>query len=279
MPDLLRVNMASRECRCEKMPERLARLGGRGLATILVAGEVDPASDPLKAANKLVFAPGLLAGTQCANADRVSVVFKSPITGGLKESNAGGLPGGHLAKLGLAALVIEEAAPDGIWLQLELDARGARLVPSTVAGCNNFAAVKALSRHYGEECSHISIGRAGEFRLPTACIAFTDSMRQPSHHAGRWGSGAVMGAKGLKAVIINPEGAVSPVARDEGMFLAAARRFAALLTAQAGRAGNGGALRSCTGCVIQCRKTDAPDGKKGGSPGAWAGLKKFPDYV
>jgi aldehyde:ferredoxin oxidoreductase len=223
---ILRVNMSTGKCRFEPFPEAYAGLGGRGLTSGIVAAEVKPACSPLGPHNKLVFAPGLLGGTNCANADRISVGCKSPLTGGIKEANAGGLPGGHIAALGITAIVIEGLPEEGRWHMLEIGKGHARLVPSTVHGLNNYAAVSKLAGDYGRACSFISIGRAGEFRLAASSIAFSDPEIHPTRHAGRGGAGAVMGAKGLKAVIINPEGEPLLPVKNRDAFEKAVRRFA-----------------------------------------------------
>jgi aldehyde:ferredoxin oxidoreductase len=56
----------------------------------MINNEVPPTCDPLGPENKLIFAPGLLSGTALVNTSRISVGAKSPLTGGIKESNAGG---------------------------------------------------------------------------------------------------------------------------------------------------------------------------------------------
>ena len=225
----LRVNMATRECRFESIPERYAGMGGRGLTSAVVAAEVEPTCSALGPHNKLVFAPGLLGGTNCANSNRISVGCKSPMTGGIKEANSGGQPGGHLAKMGITAIVVEDIAEDGAWYQLELTKDSARLIPSTVTGLNNYDTVAGLVAQYGKECSYVTIGRAGEFRLTAASIAFTDRELRPARHAGRGGVGAVMGSKGLKAIIINPEGGANHPLKDAESFKSAAKRFAKAL--------------------------------------------------
>ena len=170
----LRVNMATKSCVFEEIPAEYAGLGGRGLTSTIVAREVDPTCTPLGPHNKLVFAPGLLGATNSPNGNRISVGGKSPLTEGIKESNSGGQPGGHLAKLGIMAIIVEEMATEGEWWQLEVSKDSARLVPSPVAGLNNFAAVEKLIETYGDKCSYVTIGRAGEFKLTAASIAFTD---------------------------------------------------------------------------------------------------------
>ena len=222
--------MAAKTCVFEDIPEEYAGLGGRALTSTIVAREVNPICTPLGPHNKLVFAPGLLGATNSPNGNRISVGCKSPLTEGIKESNSGGQPGGHLAKLGIMAIIVEDMATEGEWWQLELSKDSAKLVPSTVAGLNNFDAVATLVETYGDKCSYVTIGRAGEFKLTAASIAFTDRELRPMRHAGRGGVGAVMGSKGLKAIIINPEGGKNHPLADEKAFREASKRFAKALT-------------------------------------------------
>ncbi|SFN08451.1 aldehyde ferredoxin oxidoreductase N-terminal domain-containing protein, partial [Thermodesulforhabdus norvegica] len=81
--------------------------GGRGLTSAIVSREVPPDCHPLSGENKLVIAPGLLSGTTGAMTGRISVGCKSPLTGTIKEANAGGQPAQVLARLGYAAIVLE----------------------------------------------------------------------------------------------------------------------------------------------------------------------------
>ena len=227
----LRVDMATKKCTFEDMPAKYAGLGGRGLTSTLVDDEVPAECTPLGPHNKLVFSPGLLGGTICANSGRISVGCKSPMTGGIKESNSGGQAGGYLSKMGIAAIVVENMAPRGEWFQLYVSKDKAELLPAgDITGLNNFPTVEKLVSKYGDKCGYISIGRAGEFKLTGASIAFTDRELRPSRHAGRGGVGAVMGSKGLKAIIVDPAGgANAPIVNAEA-FKEAAKRFAKALT-------------------------------------------------
>lgn len=226
----LRVNMATQECKFEPVPSEYEGLGGRGLTSAIVAHEVDAGCTPLGPRNKLVFAPGLLGATNSPNSNRLSVGCKSPLTGGIKESNAGGQPGGHLAKMGILAIIVENMAEEGEWWDLELGIDSAQLVPSSVDGLNNYDAIAKLKGKYPESCSYITIGRAGEFKLTAASIACTDRELRPSRHAGRGGVGAVMGSKGLKAIIIDPTGGKNAPLVDADAFRAASKRFAQALS-------------------------------------------------
>ena len=87
--------------------------------------------------------------------------------------------------------------------------------------------VAKLVEKYGKDCSYITIGRAGEFKLTAASIACTDRELRPMRHAGRGGVGAVMGSKGIKAIVLDPAG--TPVIRkpkNAEAFKAASRAFA-----------------------------------------------------
>ena len=109
---IFRVNMSDLSTKVEAVPEGWMGLGGRGLTSTIVAAEVKPTCHPLGKNNKLVFAPGLLSGTQAANSGRLSVGAKSPLTGTIKESNSGGTSAQMLAKLGVKALIIEGKPAD-----------------------------------------------------------------------------------------------------------------------------------------------------------------------
>ena len=89
-------------------PKAWERLGGRGLSARILLDEIDPACDPLGPNNKLVFAPGLLVGHMVSSTDRISIGGKSPLTGGIKEANAGGRTGLQMTHLGMKALILED---------------------------------------------------------------------------------------------------------------------------------------------------------------------------
>jgi aldehyde:ferredoxin oxidoreductase len=93
----------------------------------------------------------------------------------------------------------------------------------------NYATVEKLKAEYGSDKGYVSIGQAGEWKMPAASVAFTDRELNPTRHAGRGGLGAVMGSKGLKAIIVDPkDGEAAPLA-DKEAFKAAAKRFAKAL--------------------------------------------------
>jgi aldehyde:ferredoxin oxidoreductase len=94
-----RVNVNTQTLKREPVPETWERLGGRGLLARIMLDEVEPTCEPLGSKNKLIFAPGLLVGHMLSSTDRISIGGKSPLTGGIKESNAGGRTGMHIASM------------------------------------------------------------------------------------------------------------------------------------------------------------------------------------
>src|SRR5512136_2361141 len=108
----IRVNMTDSTYKVEEAPAAYKNLGGRGVTSTLVAEEVPPLCHPLGPNNKLVFAPGIVTGTSAATSARVSVGGKSPLTGGIKEANAGSPFPAQMARMGIKAIVIEGQPPE-----------------------------------------------------------------------------------------------------------------------------------------------------------------------
>ena len=202
---LIRVDMTTQTARVEPYPDAWKLLGGRALSARVLLEECDPACDPLGPANVLVMAPGVVSGTSAPTSGRISIGAKSPLTGGIKEANAGGEPGQDLMKLGYRCVVVtgRPADPDRRY-GIEVDANGVRVVAADEhRGLWNYANCEKLYETYPKTASFISIGPAGEMLLSGASVACTDEKGRPARHAARGGLGAVMGAKGLKYVAVD----------------------------------------------------------------------------
>ena len=203
----IRVDMTNQTAEVVEFPEGWRLLGGRALSAKILLAECDPTCDPLGPENLLVMAPGVLSGTAAPTSGRISIGGKSPLTGGIKEANAGGQPGQHLMKLGYRAIVVTGAAPDPERrYALEISADGIQVVPADdYKGMWNYALCEVLHDRYPKTASFISCGPAGELGLRGASVACTDQdNRYPARHAARGGLGAVMGKKGLKFVMVDP---------------------------------------------------------------------------
>ncbi len=201
-------------------------MGGRALTSKLLLEQVTPTCDALGPHNKLIFAPGLLAGVNVTTAGRLSVGAKSPLTGGVKEANAGGTAGDTLAKMDIKAIVVEGQAKKGEWYLLRITGDSAELLSANdVRGLGTYATADKLQERFGADASIISIGQAGEYLMTGASIATTGQQDQRSNHAARGGLGAVMGSKGLKAIVIDKARKDVQLANAE-LFKTASKRFA-----------------------------------------------------
>ena len=205
-----------------------AGMGGRALTTAIVAKEVPPTCHALGFENKLVIAPGMLSGTTAAMSGRISIGCKSPLTGGIKESNAGGQAAQVLARLGYAAIVLEGLAkPDALY-KIVINKEGVQILADTsLRYLGNYDLVDKLKEQYGEKSCIVSIGPAGERKMCAASIAVTDMEQRPTRHAGRGGVGAVMGAKGVKAIVLDDAGMSMRQPKDPEAFKTANKAFVA----------------------------------------------------
>ena len=205
---LIRVDMTDQSVSIDDFPEEWKLQGGRGLSAKILLNECDPTCDPLGPENVLVMAPGVLSGTTAPTSGRISIGGKSPLTNGIKEANAGGNPGQHLMKLGYRAIIVRgQPADPNKRYGLEVVPDGVKIVEADeYKGMWNYALCEKLLGNYPKSASAISIGPAGEMKMSGASVACTDQNkeRRPARHAARGGLGAVMGAKGLKWVVVDP---------------------------------------------------------------------------
>jgi len=224
----LRVNMTTRTVQWEEIPDEYSTLGGRALTSIMINTEVPATIAPLGAENKLIFAPGYFSGTSLVNTGRLSVGAKSPLTGGIKESNVGGTVAYSLAKLGIKAVIIEgqAAANEYFLLNIEDENKASLVKADNLKGMRTYTLAQKLHEEYGAKKSITCIGPAGDFQLLSASIQSTDLDGRPCRAAGRGGLGAVMGAKGLKAIIVDRQGRVPTEIVDADRFQKASKAYA-----------------------------------------------------
>jgi aldehyde:ferredoxin oxidoreductase len=192
----------------------------------MINKEVNPLCHPLGAENKLVIAPGMLSGSTGAMTGRLSVGCKSPLTGTIKESNAGGQAAQVLARIGYAAIVLE-GKPEGDDLyKIIVNRDGVRVeIDNSLKLMDNYALIEKLRSQYGDKVAYMSIGSAGERLMLAASIACTDPELRPTRHCGRGGVGAVMGSKRIKAIILDDSGMKHRAPKDPEKYRDANRKF------------------------------------------------------
>ena len=173
---IIYVDMTNQSASVEDFPAEWKLLGGRGLSARILLKECDPTCDPLGPDNVLVMAPGVISGTTAPTSGRISIGGKSPLTGGIKEANAGGNPGQDLMKLGVRAVVVkgQPADPDKRF-GLRVSESGVEVVAADeYKGMWNYALCEKLLAGESKNASVISIGPAGELGLSGASVASPD---------------------------------------------------------------------------------------------------------
>ncbi|OGK98324.1 MAG: aldehyde ferredoxin oxidoreductase [Candidatus Rokubacteria bacterium RIFCSPHIGHO2_02_FULL_73_26] len=187
------------------------------------------AVDPLAPTNPLVFSAGPFAGTSFSNANRTSVGCKSPLTGGVKEANGGGTFGYALGQLKIAGFTLRGASPDWAILHFKKGGDVAFDDARPYLGKGNFEAARMLQARYGKKVALALCGPVGEYQGLLAGIALTDKEGRPSRLAARGGVGAVMGAKKVKAIVVDLDRI--PPFEDPKKVNAAVKNYAKMLQA------------------------------------------------
>ncbi len=225
-----RVNSRTRQVTCETVPASWEKLGGRALIARILVDEVNAICEPLGPRNKLIFASGLLVGHMLSSCDRISIGGKSPLTGGVKEANAGGTTGLQLALLGVKVLIVEDKPEADDWSILFVDHSGVRFEPAgDLIGCGVYECGPKIFARYGNKVAAAIIGPGGETQMLSAGIQNFDKEGVPSRIAARGGLGAVMGSKKIKAVVIDATRGHKPALADPEAYKAAQKAFTQVL--------------------------------------------------
>lgn len=227
---ILRVNMSNLEVTYEDLPEEWTVIGGRGLSALILNKEMNPGADPLGPDSKFIIAGGPLAGTLAPSCGRISVGGKSPLTLGIKEANAGGPFAQKMDRLGIRAIVVEGAPEDDKLYLLKITKDGATFESAEdLKGKKNYALAKELQQKYGEKAAVVVTGIIGERKSKGAAVSFTDKDGRCSRHAGRGGLGAVMAAKGIKAMLVDDSGTPSVDMADKEAFSALLKEWVGVI--------------------------------------------------
>jgi len=224
MKKILRIDLAKKEFSFGDVPSQYSNLGGRGLSSKIISEEVAATCDPLGKENKIVFAPGILSGSRVLCSGRLSVGTKSPLTGTIKEANAGGAVANQLARLGVYALIIEGEAAEATMIQV--DSKGVAFSSAQhLEGKGVYECLETLRGTQDAEAGVVVIGPAGEMQLKASAIAVS-TRDGHARFAARGGVGAVMGSKNLKAIVIDDTGSDKVVFADGEKLDAAAKALA-----------------------------------------------------
>jgi aldehyde:ferredoxin oxidoreductase len=224
---IIRVNTRTGKITMVKASQEELHWGGRLLISKVLLREVPPTCDPLGRFNKLIIAPGLLGDTSVTTTGKFSVGGKSPLTHGVKESDVGGEAGKKIARLGIKALVIEDVPEKAVAKVLTITANQSALSEfPELKGKQVSETIQVLRKRFGGQAGIICIGPAGEMKMASAGVAVSDVNDIQVRYAARGGLGAVMGSKGIKAIVVDDTGSAAPHVFDEALLREAGKALA-----------------------------------------------------
>ena len=199
---ILDIDLSTGKIDQENMSERNIRqsLGGFGYNVETLYRRIEPGIDPFDPDNVLAISRGLLTGSVAPSSSRIHINALSPLSGLIGSSNVGGYIGFRMYLLGIHSIIITGRAAQPVYLYLGPD--GVEVNDARhLWGLDNRDTEGHLKKDVGaENVDMLTIGPAGEKKVLFACI-----MAGWDHAAGRTGLGALMGAKNLKAIVLQAE--------------------------------------------------------------------------
>ena len=210
---ILHIDLSSRNITIEKPPAEFYRryLGGSALNLYYLLREIPARADPLGPENVLGISVGVTTGTAISGNSRVTVSAKSPLTGAIGDSQAGGFWPATLKWAGFDGIIIKGRASSPVYLWIH-DGKAELKDASHLWGKITGEAETLIKSELGDpKVQILQIGPAGEQMVRYACL-----ISMCSRAAGRTGMGAVMGSKNLKAVVA--EGNRKPQLADKQSF-------------------------------------------------------------
>lgn len=234
---IVRINCRTHAVSFSDLAPEKSLWGGRRLTSHIICQEVPPTCHALGPNNKLVLACGPLAGSLVSSVNRLSIGAKSPLTGGIKESNAGGTSAYMMGRLNIRALVLEDCPINNDVEHLRttsilvVSKNGVRFDDGEhLRGMGVYARAKRLFADYGSHVGISLIGPMGDMLLHSAGITNADPEGSPSRYNGRGGLGAVMGSKGLAAIVYDASGTEKNPCVDQAAFTSLYKPLAKTLT-------------------------------------------------
>ena len=231
MRKIIRVNVRTEQIVTEEASEELRRICGRQFIATILNREVEPTCEPLGRNNKFIISQGWFSDTNLSTAGKISIGGKSPLTGGIKESNTGGFFGKRLSRLGIKAVILEDLPEKANSPRvLYISAQDTHLIDAPELQYKYVSeTIRSLRERFGSNIGILCIGPAGERRMVAAGVACPDDKDIQIRYAARGGLGALLGSKGIKAIVVNADKTVPSEVSDPVLLKDTIKEIATLL--------------------------------------------------
>ncbi len=196
---ILHVNLTEKKVTVEEPSEKQYRkyFGGACMGAYYALKHIPPKTDPLSDENVLIFTISGLTGAAVSGTARHCVTSKSPLTGTLASSEAGGFWAPELKFAGFDGIVIFGKADKPVYLWIN-DGKCEIRDASALWGKDTKETQTIIRDELGNKKIRVAqIGVGGEKQ-----VKFAGIVNELKHFNGRNGLGAVMGSKNLKAVAV-----------------------------------------------------------------------------
>ncbi|MFE8146763.1 aldehyde ferredoxin oxidoreductase [Brenneria goodwinii] len=195
--NILRINLSSGAITKEDSSKYKKFIGGMGFGYKIMYDEVAPGTKPFDEANKVIFAVGPLTGSGAPCSSRVNITTLSTFTRGnlVVDAHMGGFFAAYMKYAGYDAIIIEGKAPAPVWINIQDDQVSIENA-AFLWGKGTRATTEEICRTTNVEACVAAIGPAGENLVPLSGIL------NSRNHSGGAGTGAVLGAKNLKAISV-----------------------------------------------------------------------------
>lgn len=210
---ILKIDLSNKRIEKEPLDPALARkfIGGRGLNSYTLYKMVPEDIDAFDPRNVVIIGIGPLCGTLLPSASKVTITSKSPSTNIFGDANMGGYFGSAVKYAGYDQIIITGAADKPSYILIEDD--DVRIMDGReIWGKNTWEAQKWLRDKHGSAFEVACIGQCGENR-----IRFANVMHGLKRAAGKFGMGAVLGSKNIKAIAVRGNGGLNIAHPEEFM--------------------------------------------------------------
>jgi len=231
---ILHVDLTTGALTVEEPSEKFYRtyLGGSAMGLHYILKEMPAGADPLGPENVLTLITGVTTGAAISGQSRINANAKSPISGGIGDSQGGGFFPAELKFAGFDGIVVKGKASKPVYLWIK-DGVAELKAAAHLSGKVTGEVESALKNELGDEKIEVlQHGPAAE-----KGVLFSSLLSMSNRNNGRTGMGLVMASKNLKAVVVR--GAKKPTLADPKALTTLNREGPKLMPDNADMAGLG----------------------------------------